>query len=173
MALYLNIFIIFSHTRLRIQLFLALCKEICYDFDMNSLPKRLAHCILNGELLERGMEYYSFLDAHGNRKDYCSQCWIIAKKEEGHFWKGKVPFKKEKKGKPDEKTLEIFKQESDPKKKFILAIYLQRKHQLIRRTQTIYEEPENGELFDVAHCSLSTEEGAALVQELTRHIEVL
>lgn len=138
---------------------------------MLSLPRRLSHCALKGETFEQGMEYYSFLDSEGMRKDYCVHCWIEANKGEGHFWIGRVPFKKEKKEKPDERALELLKQESDPKKKFILAIYLHRKHQLMRRTQTLYEEPHTGELFDITPYPLSSEEGATLVQELTRQIE--
>ena len=134
---------------------------------MQSLPRRLSHCVLEGEPFVQGAEYISCLDLEENRKDYCPKCWEkIAKPVEGHFWKGRIPFKKEKVISPDAKALELFRIIEDPKKSFILALYLQRKQQIVRRTQTVYEIPETGEVFNVERVTLTSEEGAALSQEL-------
>jgi len=134
---------------------------------MQSLPKRLSRCILNGEVFKEGMEYFSVLDIDGNRKDYCFQCWESCEnKGDGHFWKGKIPFRKEKKSRPDEQAFQIFKEIKDHKKKFVLALYLQRKQQLVRRTHSLYECPETGELFDVPKITLSPEEGEILAKEI-------
>jgi hypothetical protein len=138
---------------------------------MQHLPKRLLRCVLNGEFLTEGKEYFSFLDLEGNRKDYCSQCWPKCEnKGEGHFWKGKIPLKKEKKSSPDERAFKMFQKVQDPKKRFVLALYLQRKQQLVRRSQTLYECPETGELFDVAKVSFTPEEGEGLAKEIQRLI---
>ena len=87
------------------------------------------------------------------------------------FGKGKIPYKREKINPPDERAFKIFKETSDHKQKFVLALYLQRKDQLVRRTHTLYENPETGELFDVAKVILSAEEGEALIQEIDHMID--
>jgi len=134
---------------------------------MQTLPRRLSHCILEGEAFDHGMEYISFLDYDGNRRDYCPQCWEKADKPtEGHFWRGKIPYKKEKIYRPDEKAMELFHKASDPKQKFVLALYLQRKQQLIRLTQTLYENPETGEVFSIEKVFLLPEEGESLAQAI-------
>jgi hypothetical protein len=139
---------------------------------MQSLPRRLSRCILGQEPFEQGMEYLSFLDAEGCRRDYCPSCWEkIAKNGEGHFWKGKIPYKREKVSQPDERALKLFRQHKDLKQRFVLALYLQRKEQLVRRTQTLYEIPETGELFEVEKISLSSEEGERLAKEINCMIE--
>jgi hypothetical protein len=136
-------------------------------FAMQTLPKRLSHCVLKGEPFEHGQEYVSFLDPEGNRKDYCPQCWEkIDKERNGHFWRGQIPLKKVKERHRDERALELFRQLQEPKKRFALALYLQRKHQLIRRTQTLYEIPESGELFNVEIVLISKEEGEMLAKEI-------
>jgi hypothetical protein len=134
---------------------------------MQSIPRRLSHCILEGEPLEQGGEYISVLDFEGRRKDYCCTCWEkIGKKVEGYFWKGRIPPKREKNLHPDQKALELFRSVEDRKLRFLLALYLQRKEQLIRRTKTLYEVPETGEVFDVEPMPISEEEGNLLVQQL-------
>jgi hypothetical protein len=132
---------------------------------MQSLPRRLSRCILKGEPFEEGREYVSFLDLEGNRKDYCPQCWEKAEKStEGHFWRGRIPYKKALC--QDERALELFCKVTDPKQRFVLALYLHRKQQLVRRTQTLYEIPETGALFDVEIMSISPQEQEALAQEI-------
>lgn len=135
---------------------------------MHSLPRRLSHCILNAEPFERGGEYVSFLDTQGNRKDYCPACWSQTDRpNEGHYWRGKVPLKKEKAPDPDEKALHLFRHACHPKQKYILALYLLRKQQLVQRTKTLYEIPETGEVFDVEKVALSQEESEHFAEEIT------
>lgn len=139
---------------------------------MQLIPRRLARCFLEGESFAEGAEYISFLDRQGNRQDYCPFCWERVKKPvEGHFWKGKIPLKKEKSSHPDKKTLELFRRLTDPKKRFVLALYLQRKQQLVRRTQTLYEIPETGEVFDLEKVTISTAEVDTLAHEIDRMID--
>lgn len=138
---------------------------------MQSIPRRLTRCILGGESFDKGSEYVSFLDAEGNRKDYCPLCWEkITKTSEGHFWKGKIPLKKERLSNPDQRALELFKESCDPKIRFVLALYLQRKQQLVRRTPTLYEIPATGELFNVEKEIPNPEESAALAHTVDQLI---
>lgn len=134
---------------------------------MTQISRRLSHCILKGEFFERGSEYISYLDADGQRWDYCPHCWEkIEKPKEGHFWKGKIPPKKEKVLHPDEKALQLFRHVEDPKQKYVLALYLQRNQQIVKRTKTLFEVPETGEVFDVARMVLEKEEGERVAKEL-------
>lgn len=139
---------------------------------MQLIPRRLSRCVLEGESFEQGAEYISFLDMQGNRQDYCPCCWErIRKPVEGHFWKGKIPLKKEKNFHSDEKALALFRRQTDPKKRFVLALYLQRKQQLVRRTQTLYEIPETGEVFDLEKVTISAAEADTLAHEVDRMID--
>lgn len=134
---------------------------------MQAVARRLSRCILGEEPFEPGMEYLSCLDLDGNRKDYCVSCWEKTQKPTTeHFWRGKIPEKKGKGHHPDKQALELFRQLEDPKKRFVIALYLQRKQQLLRRTQTLYEIPETGEIFDIEPIFISPEEGAALACEM-------
>src|SRR5262245_51555099 len=138
---------------------------------MQSLPHRSSHCVLEGEHFDPGMEYVSLLSSEGHRKDYCLRCWhSVGSTTDGSFWHGKIPDKKDKTPLPDEKALELFRQMNDPKQRFVLALYLQRKQQLVRRTQTLYEIPKTGEIFDIEKVSLTSEEGEALAREIDRFI---
>ncbi len=141
---------------------------------MQTLPTRLSRCVLEQEVFNHGMEYVSHLDLDNVRKDYCLKCWEKSEKPvQGHFWKGKIPPKKEKKRLPDEKALDLFRKTEDPRKRFVLALYLQRKRQLVRRTQTLYEIPETGEVFDVEIVLMSSEEGAEIAKEIDESIHKL
>jgi hypothetical protein len=136
------------------------------------LPRRQARCILEGELFEQGSEYISLLDFSGNRKDYCPACWQkVVKPLDGHFWRGKVPHKQEK-TQVDEKALTLFSEIKEPKLRFVLALYLQRKRQLIRRTKTLFEIPDTGELFDIEPFFLSAEEGEHCAYEIEQLLTV-
>ena len=139
---------------------------------MYLLPRRLSCCVLRGEHFERGGEYISFLDFDGSRKDYCTRCWEqMEKPKNGHFWRGTVPFKKEKVLPADEKALAFFRQVTDPKQLFVLTLYLLRKQQLVQRTSTLYEIPETGEVFNVEKVFVPLEEGKLLAQEINQHID--
>ncbi len=138
---------------------------------MQSIPRRLSHCILGGELFEKGDEYISFLDPEGNRKDFCTRCWAKkGKPSEGSFWKGVIPPKKEKLSLPDENALKLFRSTLEPKMRFVLALYLHRKKQLFRRTETLYELPETGELFHVERQTLLAQESVSLAQWIDEQI---
>ncbi len=138
---------------------------------MQPIPRRLARCSLQGELFEPGCSYVSVLDGDGNRKDYCLQCWKeISKPVQGHYWKGEIPPKKERQNQPDHNAFELFKSLSDPKIRYVLALYLQRKQQLVRRTQSLYEVQETGEIFDVAPVTLTVQEGESLGQVIEQLI---
>lgn len=132
---------------------------------MQQIPRRLSRCVLGNELFEPGGSYISVLDQDGDRRDYCPNCWEkILKPTGGHLWRGSIPLKKEKVTHPDVKALELFRSVTDEKLRFVLALYLQRKQQLIRRTRTLYEFPATGEVFDVPSIALTPQEGESLAQ---------
>jgi len=134
---------------------------------MKWIPARLKHCILGGEILTYGSEYISHLDLDGKRSDYCLNCWEkIPKPKEGSYWKGKIPLKSEKKQRPDAQALQLFYQLKDPKYRYVLALYLQRKQQLVKRTKTLYEIPETGEVFDIPPIVLSAEESEHIAHSI-------
>lgn len=136
---------------------------------MQSIPRRLSRCVLAGELFEPGGAYVSLLESDGSRKDYCPTCWEkVSKPAGGHLWRGNIPLKKEKVLNPDIKALELFRTLSDLKLRFVLALYLQRKQQFVRRTQTLYEVPETGEVFDVLPVALTAQEGVTLAQVIDK-----
>ena len=132
---------------------------------MQQIPRRLSHCALGDEPFEPGQKYISVLDRDGGRKDYCPHCWEkTLKPPGGHLWHGSIPLKKEKVTNPDMKALELFRSAHEEKLRFVLALYLQRKQQLMRRTRTLYEAPATGEVFDVPSIALSPQEGESLAQ---------
>jgi hypothetical protein len=139
---------------------------------MLNLPRRLSHCVLGKEPLSEGSFYVSFLNIEGERKDYCPKCWeSLEKPSEGNFWRGHIPAKKKKTIGPDERAFELFLIETEPKRRLILALYLQRRQQLQRRTQTVFERASTGELFDVPQVSLLECEKNALAQEIAQLLE--
>lgn len=134
---------------------------------MQQIPRRLSRCVLGDELFEPGGVYLSILDSNGARKDYCPHCWEKIHKPKGeHFWRGNIPLKKEKTTHSDFKALELLRSLVDDKLRFVLALYLQRTHQLLRITHTLYEAPATGEVFDVPKASLSLQEGESLARAI-------
>ena len=141
---------------------------------MQQIPRRLSRCVLGNEPFEPGQKYISVLDVEGNRKDYCPLCWEKTHKPKGgHYWQGKLPLKKEKVTHPDMKALELFRSAQDEKLRFVLALYLQRKQQLLRRTRTLYEVPASGEVFDVPPIALTPQEGETLAQVIDQLLDQL
>ncbi len=139
---------------------------------MQQIPRRLSRCALGNELFEPGGNYISVLDLDGGRKDYCLTCWEkTLKPTGGHLWRGNIPLKKEKVTNPDVKALELFRSASDEKLRFVLALYLQRKQQLMRRTHTLYEAPATGEVFDVPPIALTPQEGETLAQVIDQLLD--
>lgn len=140
------------------------------------IPRRSTHCVLGGELFTPGTEYMSQLIATENgwqRADYCLTCWEkTPKKKEGAYWRGRIPAKKEKKKTPDERALELFRKEEDPKLLSVLALYLQRRDQIIRRSEEkkrlLFEIPETGEIIPVPKMHLSPEEGRKIGEQLVK-----
>lgn len=130
------------------------------------IPRRLSACKMGGEPFQPGSEYLSVLNATGQgweRSDYCVICWEKIKKDiKGHFWRGKIPLKKDKKLSPDEKALGLFIKLDDPKLLSVLALYLQRRGQIMKRGEEkefhYYEVPETGEMISVPKMILSPEE---------------
>lgn len=138
---------------------------------MYPLPKRLSHCVSDGEAFLEGSEYISFLSFDGERRDYCPSCWEKIERQKGLIWRGKIPLKKEKRVDPDEKALSCFRLLKDPKYRFVLAIYLQRKKQLVQRTKTLFEIPETGEIFEVEPLVIPVEESMTIAEEIHHIIE--
>ncbi len=137
------------------------------------IKKRLSHCIAGNEPFTPGSEYISLLtstDEGWERADYCLECWEKNKKP-GQFWRGKIPEKKVKKLSPDEKALELFRKTEDQKLLSVLALYLVRRDQAVRRCETYYEIPETGEVIVVPKMNLSPEEGKRVGEELVRLLD--
>jgi hypothetical protein len=138
----------------------------------NKIPRRSTHCVSGNEPFIPGSDYISVLlstDEGWERADYCPKCWEKEKRaKEGQFWKGKIPLKKEKRLSPDEKALELFRKTEDPKLLFVLALYLHRREQIVRRSDTFYEIPETGEVIAVSRITLSPEEGKKAGEQLVK-----
>lgn len=134
------------------------------------IPRRSSRCHLGGEPLTPGTEYFSILiptEMGYERKDYCPTCFEKINKQEGaQYWKGKIPQKIEKRQTPDQKALDLFRKMEDPKLLVVLALYLQRRDQVIKRGELYYEIPETGEVIAVPKISLTPDEGKALGEQL-------
>lgn len=139
------------------------------------IPRRLTHCAVGGELFTPGSEYISVLvltEEGWERTDYCPKCWEKEDKaKKGAFWRGRIPLKKEKKLSPDEKALELFRKTEDPKLLSVLALYLLRREQIMRRSETYYEIPETGEVIVVPKIPLSPQEGREAGEQLVKLLE--
>lgn len=139
------------------------------------IPRRHSHCIVGGEPLLPGSEYVSHListEQGWQRADYCTACWGKIEREiSGQFWRGKIPLKKEKKISPDEKALLLFKTTSDPKMLAVLALYLLRREQIVKRGDQLYEIPETGEAVMVSKISLTPEEGREIGKQLMKLLD--
>lgn len=134
------------------------------------IPRRSSHCHLGGEPLSPGSQYVTILiitESGCERKDYCAACFERVKKDEGaQYWKGKIPLKHEKRQTPDEKALDLFRRMEDPKLLVVLALYLQRRDQVVKRGELYYEIPETGEVVAVPKIPLTPDEARALGEQL-------
>ncbi len=142
------------------------------------IPRRSTHCCAGGEPLAPGSEYISVLTSTEEgyeRADYCLACFEKITHKSGQFWKGKIPQKVEKRQTPDEKALELFLAEEDPHLLAVLALYLQRRGQIIRRGEEkkmdVYEIPETGEAVAIPKVSLSPEQGKEAGEKLVRLLD--
>ncbi|MCH9627901.1 MAG: hypothetical protein S4CHLAM2_15490 [Chlamydiales bacterium] len=143
------------------------------------IPRRANQCADGKERFLPGSEYVSLLTStdHGwERTDFCLACWEKANKtREGQYWRGKIPLKIEKRQTPDEKALKLLRTLEEPKLLSVLALYLQRRGQIVRRGEgkgsIYYEIPESGETFALAKITLSPEEGREVGEQLVRLLD--
>lgn len=138
------------------------------------IPKRAPRCSVCETPFIAGSIYISALVGE-ERTDFCEACW--EKADQSRFeqhWKGKIPHKLEKKLTPDERALELFKSEEDPQLLAVLALYLQRREQVVKRSSTKkvehYEIPETGEVITIDRIILSPEEGRAAGEKLVERL---
>ena len=110
------------------------------------IPKRARRCCSCKTEFEPGSSYFSSVKGE-ERNDFCLDCF----KEEGIFWRGKIPLNVE--HKKDERALKLFRER--PEFRLLLALYLERCKELASRPQLsskekrCYELLETGELFHV------------------------
>jgi hypothetical protein len=142
------------------------------------LPKRSNACADCNRAFDFNGEYISYLPEEGwIRKDYCLFCWEkIATAKSGVYWKAHMLQKSQKKIPIDEKAFLLFKElildNGDAKKSFVLALYLERRKQMIRRAENkktskiYYEIPQTGEVVEIHSLLLSYKEGQTLLNEL-------
>lgn len=145
------------------------------------VPRRSSQCHQGCESFVPGSEYFSFLvlgEQGWQREDYCSDCWREVeekkKKIEGVEWHGKIPKKKTKTISRDEKAHLLFKdtyhEKVDEKVTYVLALYLERKKQLQRRTgvknKLCFENPDSGETFLIEKLLLAPEELDQIISKL-------
>lgn len=128
-----------------------------------SLPARCSHCSCGKEPLSSGLNYVSYMN-ESQREDYCLACWEKIQNEkktlEGAYWKGKVAPKKQKSTTADEKALTLFQQEYGKENRevlYVLALYLERRKQLIKRGKERFEIPLTGALYTVEEVSVTQE----------------
>jgi hypothetical protein len=137
------------------------------------VPSRASACILGKENFTQGSSFISFLIMHEDsctREDFCVACWEKVRLEklnsDGIQWQGKIPLKKEKIKSQDAQALEFFKtavmdKNTDKKKLYLLALYLERRKQLLSRGVTkgrqAFELIETEEVFMIEKvaCGLS------------------
>lgn len=152
------------------------------------IPRRSSCCAVGREPLMPGSDYISYLSFDGAlRRDVCLACWEkieeSQKKREGHFWRGKIPSKMERPDPFDVKALKLFRDtfqaEQNPQVLFVLALYLQRRKQLIllsstkKSQESLFELIETGEVFALKTFHLKEEEMAAILQEIMQWIDKL
>ncbi|MFN0065559.1 MAG: hypothetical protein ACKVOH_04910 [Chlamydiales bacterium] len=145
---------------------------------MLKIPRRNKRCCQNAEPFLPGSTYISKILNGEERKDYCPACWEKVE-EKGQFWVGKISEKRDLS--PDKKALALFSTLVETRDKppllFLLALYLERNKELIRRPQLsgreerCYEVMESGELVFVPVLLVSPQEEAETLQELSHLFE--
>ncbi len=135
------------------------------------IPVRASNCAQCSRVFQRGDSYVSQL-SEDTRRDYCSICWEKADfSDKGQFWHGKIPEKSEKKMRPDERALEFFQIGEDPKELTLLALYLQRRGQVVKRKGSLYEIPETGEVIFFEPVSLTPQESEEITARLIERLD--
>lgn len=148
------------------------------------MPTRSRHCSHRGEPFEPGAEYITVLSEEEVRSDYCLACWdkLKGKKKEGVLWRGRIPEKKERPPTEDEKMFLLFhrlieEEKSDKTLLFVLALYLQRKGQLILRSEIkkegglFFEIPTSGEILSVEIVVVTPSQGEKIIEEIGKQLE--
>ncbi|MCB1181437.1 MAG: hypothetical protein KDK55_05410 [Chlamydiia bacterium] len=142
------------------------------------LPGRSNCCHVDQIPFNEGDEIVSFLDDELNRIDCCKDCWGKKTNKGKIFWKWIIPKKKTKIPPPDFQALEYFKnycEEEDLsslKKRFILAMYLERKKQMVlrkkdKKTHTLYFEIlSSGQISVVKEVAIFPQEADEILSEL-------
>ena len=164
-----------------------------------SISRRAHKCIQDETPLISGMEVASLLerqeDGQWTRADYCPSCWTkIEEKLEGLLkdalqhrchWKSVIPEKVKQQGKQSfagfyDKLLQCLKEKAAAASPFeqqtaqLLACYLERKRQLVRRrelkdeknSRDFFEICATGEIVAVTKANLVGAESGHLEQEL-------
>jgi len=147
---------------------------------MLKIPRRQSTCQRGGEPFQPGMEFFSHLyegeKGEWVRKDFCPACHEKSLNTVG-FWKGKVPYPKEKKL-PVERNaralalLRIALENGQEPDAFVLALYLARARLIVARQEvdgrTLYEVLETEEMLAVTRLALSTLEIEAIQTRLAQ-----
>jgi hypothetical protein len=147
------------------------------------VPRRTSQCVCGKKPFQSGDRYVSFLKMTEKgwvRKDYCEMCWKNSQgtDPEGLIWKGKIPLKRQKIMTADEKANHLFRTLVNEKSEdlenqkltFVLALYLERKKELVARgvlkNKSCFEHVESGEVFALDRVQLSQEEFDKTVSSL-------
>lgn len=139
------------------------------------IPRRSQLCCKHRGPLSPGSEYISVLVEEGEnlvRRDYCLACFESEKRPSESHWRGKIPLKPEKKRDPEAVALfrELVAERNDPARLFLLALYLERKKELVRRPEVkeknkallYFELLETGEIFSIQSTPLTPHAGVQL-----------
>lgn len=152
------------------------------------IPKRNSSCCLDQQKFVGGIKIYSILctkKEEWQRIDYCEHCWTNNKaqllQQAVVFWESLYPLKEKKKEHPDNNALDLFKElaffedQETLYKRFMLALYLERKNQIVLRYKNLkmnifsYEIYESGEIYDVK-AVFSVENSMKIHAELMQYL---
>jgi len=140
------------------------------------VPRRSTKCVECKTTLEAYTTYLAFDEESDGwlRYDYCKACWEAGKKQ-GCTWTGTVPPPAQ--PTPDDEALHLLLQESDPKVRFVLALYLERTKALAKRPELqkkdhlFYEIPHSGEIVEIVPCVVTPQEGEEITRELAMRLD--
>lgn len=149
------------------------------------IPRRSHSCHHHQGSFCPGDDYVSYLylsQEEWVRQDYCLTCWESKEeKNEGTFWRGKIPSKKTKVNPSHEKLFLLFRHllekdvEIEKPLLFIVALILERQKRIFFRpevknksheTLRHYEIPETGEMVSVPVLTLTVEESSNLFKNI-------
>lgn len=132
------------------------------------IPARSSHCHKGKERFERGDDYTTVLredeDGVWRREDYCRSCCSETQRGPGISWEGKIASKEHKERVVDKRAIALLRrlwQADDRNLLYPLALYLQRKGELVQRRElTTYKQCgfellSTGEIFIIEKSALS------------------